>query len=326
MFMNGFTYGNDAIKGSYRTEKAMVSQDKLVETGIDWVCIANQIQQESYHSTDILFDYRTSVTDKDIQFVIRRFHEKGVKVCLKPTINCKDGMWRAMIDFPDKTEEGVDVYWDKWFESYRSFMCHYAEIAEDEGCEMLCIGSELLGTERKEKYWRELIEVVRTIYHGPLVYSTNHGKEDRVRWFDALDYIGTSAYYPVAKYPGDSKENMLAEWKQVGEKLKALSERLQKPVIFMEIGCRSARGCAKFPWDTKHKNFPFDEEEQANFYDSCLTALHGQSWFAGVFWQDWSTEIYDTKKVAEQDISFNIHMKLAEQVIKGWYKKDLLVD
>lgn len=322
MFMNGFTYGYDATKGNYRTENAMISQDKLVETGINWVCIANDISQETYYSTEILSDYKKSVTDKDLSFAIQRFHEKGVKVCLKPTLNCLDGVWRALIDFPDKTMSGEDIYWSKWFASYTSFMCHYAEIAQDEGCEMLCIGSELVGTERKEKYWRSLIEQVRQIYDGPLIYSTNHGKEDRVRWFDALDYIGSSAYYPVAKYPGDSKENMMEEWSKVGEKLKALSERLHKKVIFMEIGCRSARGCAKFPWDTAHQGFPVDEDEQANFYDSCLSALKGQDWFEGVFWREWSTEIYTSRKAAQADTSFNIYRKKAEQVLKKWYQQE----
>ena len=33
-------------------------------------------------------------------------------------------------------------------ESYNAFMLYYAEMAEDTGCEMLCIGCEMLGTEK----------------------------------------------------------------------------------------------------------------------------------------------------------------------------------
>lgn len=319
MYMKGFTYGYESGKGSYLTEQAKQSQDSLIDTGINWVCLATTFTQERYNSTEIHFNYSHDITDKDIILTIRRFHERNIKVCLKPMINCQDGMWRALIDFPDKTMFGNDVYWDQWFSSYTAFLCHYAEIAEDEGCELLCIGCEMLGTERKERHWRNLIEKIRTIYHGELVYNTNHGKEDKVKWFDALDYIGTSAYYPVAKYPGDSTENMIEEWKKVAERLERISKATGKPILFMEVGCRSARGCAKMPWDMIHKEFPVDEEEQANFYDSCLTVFHDQPWFAGIFFWEWTTEVYTSKKIMEQDKSFNIYKKKAEQVVRKWY-------
>ena len=321
MKVNGFTYGYGARKGNLRTEKAMVSQDKLMDTGINWVCIAQSVNQERYNSTEIFFDYHHTATDKDIIFAIRRFHEKGIKVCLKPIVNCNDGMWRAEIDFPDMNMYGKDVYWDSWFASYSSYILHYAEIAEDEGCEMLCIGCELLGTERKERHWRTLIQEVRKVYHGLLVYNTNHGKETGVKWWDMLDFIGTSAYYPVAKYPGDTLESMVKEWERVSVKLEEVSKKFGKDILFMEAGCRSARGCAKMPWNFTHKELPMDEEEQANFYESCLMVMQEKPWFAGVFWWDWATEVYDSKKIAQIDRGFNIHMKKAEEVLRRWYKK-----
>lgn len=200
-------------------------------------------------------------------------------------------------------------------------MVHYAEIAEETGCEMLCIGCEMSGTERKEEHWRSLIKKVKAVYSGPLVYNTNHGREELVKWFDGIDYIGTSAYFKVGKVPGDSKENMIAEWKKIGKELKQLSEKLGKQIIFMEIGCRSAKGCAMMPWDFTHTDFERSEDEQANFYDSCLTALYDEKWFAGTFWWDWSTEIYNSIEEAKVDEGFNIHMKKTEELLKKWYKK-----
>ena len=49
-------------------------------------------------------------------------------------------------------------------------MIYYAELAEETGCEMLCIGCEMSGTERKETHWRALIAKIREVYHGKLVY------------------------------------------------------------------------------------------------------------------------------------------------------------
>jgi hypothetical protein len=186
---------------------------------------------------------------------------------------------------------------------------------------MFCIGCEMSGTERKEEHWRKLISKIRTIYSGPILYNTNHGREDAVKWFDAVDYIGTSAYFKVGKVPGDSKENMLNAWKEVGTRMKALSEKYGKQIIFAEIGCRSAKGCAMMPWDFTHTEFERSEEEQADFYDSCLTVFHEEPWFAGAFWWDWSTEVYDTKEEAAENIGFDIHLKKAEAVLKEWYNK-----
>lgn len=319
MWIKGFTYGWMAGKGDYRTEKAVQSQDLLYDIGINWMCLAFPVMQRGFSSTEIFFDYRYTVTDKDIIFAVNRAHEHGIKVCLKPVINCADGMWRALIDFPDYDMLGNDRYWKEWFESYGAFLEHYAEIAQDTGCEMFCIGCEMSGTERKEEYWRHLIKNIRKIYTGPLVYNTNHNREGEVVWFDAVDYIGISAYYRIGGEPGASKENMLASWANVREQLKLLSDNLGKQVIFMEIGCRSAKGCAMMPWDFTHSELERSEEEQADFYDTCLTVFHKEPWFAGAFWWDWSTVIYNTVNEAKKDTGFNIHLKKAEDIVKHWY-------
>lgn len=321
MDIKGFTYGWDSKRGACLKEEAFKSQDLLFDTGINWMCFAFSIHQEKFSSTEIYFDYRNSLTDKEIIHTINRAHQRGIKVCLKPVINLRDGVWRALINFPDEDMWGEDKYWDTWFEYYTAFLCHYAEIAADTGCEMFCVGCEMSGTERKEKHWRNTIQEVKKIYTGPLVYNANHGREMEVSWFDAIDYIGTSAYYKVGKKPGDSKENMVTEWEKVAKRLKEVSEYFKKPVIFMEIGVRSAKGCAMMPWDFNHTEFERSEDEQGNFYDSCLEVFSGEAWFKGIFWWDWSTCIYDTKEEAKQDTGFNIHLKKAEEIMKNWYLK-----
>lgn len=320
MWIKGFTYGWMARKGAYRTNEAIKSQDRLFDLGVNWVCLSFPVMQKSFSSTQIFYDYKSTITDKDLIFAINRIHERGIKVCLKPVINCEDGVWRAYIDFPDEDMLGQDRYWNEWFESYSAFLCHYAELAQDTGCEMLCIGCEMSGTERKEDHWRRLIGEVRRIYDKPLVYNTNHGREDQVKWFDALDYIGVSAYYKVGKKPADTKDNMLKAWESLSPGMESLSKKYKKQIIFMEIGCRSARGCAMMPWDFVHTELPWDEDEQAAFYESCLEAYHDKDWLAGFFWWDWSIEIYDTRAEALEDNGFNIHLKKAEEVIKKWYR------
>jgi hypothetical protein len=229
-------------------------------------------------------------------------------------------MWRAYIRFPDLNMREVDVYWVKWFESYSAFMLHYAALAQELRCEMFCVGCEMSGTEHKTDCWRELIGKIREVYSGALVYNTNHHREDALPWWDALDYMGTSAYYQVGEN-GAERDNMLAEWEAVRERLGAISDKTGKKYIFMEIGCRSAKGCSAMPWDFSHKEFPFSEDEQADFYETCLDVFMKDGRFAGAFWWDWSTVIYDTVPEAKRDLGFNIHLKKAETVIREKYAK-----
>ena len=319
MEMKGFTYGFDAKRGDLRSEGGIKSQELLYKTGIDWMCLAVVCHQETAHSTEIKFDFAETVSDRDIMAAVERAHKNGIKVCLKPMVNCKDGVWRAYINFADSDFSGRDPYWDKWFKSYGDFMKYYAQLAEETGCEMLCIGCEMCGTERKEEHWRKLIAEIRQIYSGKLIYNTNHGHEDDVKWFDAVDYVGTSAYFPVADQGGATSEMMQVRWAAIRDEMKKVHEKFGKKIVFIEIGCRSAHGCATMPWDFNHKDFPHDEDEQAAFYDSCLSVFAKEPWFAGVFWWDWSTFIYDTKEEAEADNGFNIHLKKTEDILKGWY-------
>jgi len=318
MEIKGFTYGYMAHKGDWRSPRGIKSQDALYELGNNWVCLTVLNYQNDFSSTQIKFDFVRTPTDRDIAFAVEKARSKGVKVCLKPMLNSDDHMWRAYITFPDKSMGEKDIYWGEWFKSYTNFMLHYAELAEELGCEMLCIGCEMLGTEHKEEYWRELIKALRKTFSGKLVYNTNHGKEDNSPWFEELDYIGTSAYYAVGK-ESDTKAAMTAEWEKVRERLNKIADKMDKKYIFMEIGCRSAKGCSAMPWDFAHREFPHCEEEQADFYESCLDVFMKEERFAGVFWWDWSTFIYDNADDAKKENGFNIHLKKAEKILKKKY-------
>lgn len=326
MEIKGYTYGYGARKGMYADPRAAKSRELLADIGINRVCLAFSVKQKSFSSTEILYDYAKNMSDLEIISTVQDFHSKGIKVCLKPMIDTEDGVWRALIDFPDMDMMGKDPYWDKWFSAYRAFLVHYAEIAAFTDCEMMCVGCEMLGTERKEQHWRETISAVREVYEGKLVYNTNHGKEEVAAWCDMLDYLGTSAYYPVAPEVDEnapkttSLEYMTAEWNKIAERLEQVSKKTGKPILFMEIGCRSAAGCASMPWDFTHQSLPRSEEEQANFYESSLSVMSQKPWFAGYFWWDWSTFIYDDEETAAQDVGFNTHLKKAEAVVKKWYK------
>ena len=128
---------------------------------------------------------------------------------LKPMINSKDGVWRAYIRFNTSEE------WDKWWQNYQDFLLHYARIAEETNCEMFCLGCEMASMEVAEYRWYDLIAAIRKVYSGPVTYNSNHNDVQNVRWFDAVDIIGVSGYFPVGTNDDTSLEGMLDRWKPV---------------------------------------------------------------------------------------------------------------
>lgn len=344
MEINGYTYGFFGKRGQYRSKEGIASQDALYDIGVNWMCLAVAVMQKTCISTQMHFSYKDTPSDRDIMAAVERAHARGVKVCLKPMVNCEDHIWRARISFPEG-EAGRDPYWDEWFDNYTDFMVYYAELAKECGCEMLCLGCEMCGTEHKEKHWRKLISRVREVYDGKLMYNTNHDHEMVANWYDAIDIIGTSAYYPVgAIFPGEKgnenpgkvmvdgmeypalvpcadKDVMIRHWEYVAGKLEEVHKKWNKPIMFAEIGCRSAKNCASMPWDFRHTGLPHEEQEQADFYASCLEVFAKKEWFSGIFWWDWSTYIYHTKLEAMEDNGFNIHLKKAEAFLKDYYSK-----
>mgnify|MGYP001222984761 CR=1 FL=1 len=318
LFVKGMTWGWNSRRGDYRTPEAADSLRKLREAGNEWVCLAFAVTQDHFYSTAIKFDYAHTVTDRDLECAVREARKLGLKICLKPTVNSRDGLWRAHIGFPHGEEE-AEPYWEAWFKSYTAFLLHYAELAAEWGCEMFCVGCEMSGTEAQEARWREAVAAVRRVYPGLVVYNANHGREDRVPWWDAVDVIGTSAYYPVGRGGDGSEESMVRNWLPVRDRLKRLHERYDRPVLFMEIGCRSAEGCSAMPWDFKHRDLPARQEEQAAFYRSALRVFWHEPWFAGFFWWDWSVKLYDAGEAA-LDRGFDIYGKEAERVLRIWYE------
>lgn len=319
--VKGMSFAFMSKRGDLKKKEAFDSLMLLKKDNVDWISLCVVQVVDNVKELNIRYDYNKNLTDLEVIEFIEFAHENGFKVCLKPMINSADGRWRAEIDFRDD-----DGSWAKWFYEYTGFMTHMAEIAQHAGCEMLCLGCEMLGTEKRESEWRALIQKVKSFYNGKLTYNTNHGREFDAKWYDELDYIGTSAYFRMQKENsrhGDvimdlTYEDMLKSWEPVKAEMKRLSELYSKPILFMEIGCRSARGCACQPWDFMMVNLPFDETEQANFYKSALEAFKDEEYMQGFFWWDWPVSVSRIGK-REKDTGFLIYGKEAEQVLKEYY-------
>ena len=183
--VNGMTWGWTGIRGTWQGTDAEHSMSELKALGVNWIALALAAVQETAQSTAIPFREAPTVTDDEVRWAIRNAKRLGMKVCLKPVVNCANGTWRAHIGFFRQEVPG-EPSWADWFESYGEFIVHYAEIAEQEGCEMLCVG-------RGE------------IFITTKVWNTDQGYDSTLRAFEAsrrrlgLDVVDLYlVHWPVA--------------------------------------------------------------------------------------------------------------------------------
>ena len=198
--------------------------------------------------------------------------EMGMRVMLKPHV------WRGRAE-ATSTPEAKRI----WFEQYTKFLEHYARLAVRINADLFCVGVELGALTQEEAQWRSLIRKVRGIYDGPLVYAANFGEEfERIRFWDALDYIGLDNYYAL---PEDYSAAALLK------KVEAVQRRYRKPVLFTEAGFSSAEDARKTPWADETAN-AVSLEEQTRCYEALLQAFYSKKWFHGVYWWKVGTNGY----------------------------------
>ncbi|RRJ66749.1 1,4-beta-xylanase [Paenibacillus oralis] len=308
-YVAGMTWGFMGVRGTWGNEAADRSMETMVKsTGVNWTAIAFSALQATAFSTEIPYWKEPTVTDEEVRWAIGKAKSLGLKVCLKPIVNCADGTWRAHINFFDK-DVPCEPKWSDWFASYRAYIVHFAEIAEETDCEMFCIGCEMVQTDRREREWRELIAEVRKVFKGLVTYNCDKYQEDNVAWWDALDIISSSGYYPID------------DWERQLERIESVVQKYEKPFFFMEAGCPSRTGAAKIPNDWTLIG-DVNEAEQADYYHTMLQKCGERDWVRGFMLWDWPAQLYAPKQAAADD-GYCIYGKQAAAVVAEAYADKL---
>lgn len=304
-YIAGVTWGFSGVRGTWKTDEAERSLELMSSvTGANWTAIAISTLQATAHTTEIPYWENPTVTDDEVKWAITKAKALQLKVCLKPIVNCADGTWRAHINFFDK-DVPCEPKWSEWFSSYTNFILHYAAIAEEYNCEMLCIGCELVQTDRRDAEWRALIAEVRKVYSGIVTYNCDKYQEDNVTWWDALDVISSSGYYPES------------DWDNQLDRIERVVKAHHKPFFFMEAGCPSRSGSAAIPNDWTLQGEP-DQEEQSRFYRAMFSSCENRDWVQGFMLWDWPTHLYPIHEAAQND-DYCMYGKQAAKIINEYY-------
>lgn len=304
-FIKGITFGSFAAKGSFETKEAYASLDALKqETGANYIILVPNSLQETAQSEDITYTSKATLGDEELIKFINYAHQIGLKVILKPTVNCKSGTWRAHINFFDK-DVHCEPKWSNWFASYTKLQLHFAKIAEETKCELFIAGCEMVMSERREQEWRKLISDIRTVYHGPVSYNTDKYQEDNVTWWDCVDVIASSGYYPIS------------DWDQELDRIEKVVMKFNKPFFFSECGCKSTVGSSRIP-NSWQLCGDVDLQEQADWFTAMFEACKKRDWVEGYGIWDWTWKQYPLHR-ATTNGGYDIYGKPAEQVVQKYF-------
>lgn len=233
-----------------------------------------------------------TASDSSVIHAIQRAHGLGLEVALKPMVDVVDGTWRGQI---------VPSDWALWFENYRSFINYYAVLAENNDVGMFVVGTELRSSQTYETEWRQVIADAHVTFSGPLTYAANWDSygTGSIRFWDALDYVGVDAYFPLTDSFSPSLSQLMSAWSHcmksgyisrnwVNELYQTYVATGRK-ILFSEIGYCSQDGTNTRPWDWNISP-NVDLQEQADCYQAALEVFHNKTWFNGWFWWNWETD------------------------------------
>ncbi len=305
-YIKGFTFGWMSGRGDFRKPEAKESLRLMAErTGSSHVIFALAAHQDHPQAIEVKYRGAHLVEDDELIDMIRYARTLGLRIILKPTVNCTDGTWRAHINFFD-IDVPCEPKWKDWFRSYTAFQKHYAVIAEQEKCEMFIVGCEMVQSERRDEEWREVIAGVREVYTGLVSYNTDKYQEGHVKWWDAVDVISSSGYYPIG------------DWEAQLDRIEQVIAPYGKPFFFAEAGCPSRSGSAQVPNDWGLEG-EVNTEEQERFYEAMFRHVSQRDWVRGFGLWDWSAHLH-TEKEALTDDGYGVYGKPAEQVIRRFYE------
>jgi len=216
-----------------------------------------------------------------------------------------------------------DDKWKEWFNNYTKFIVHYAKIAQSENVAFFCVGTELSWAATRTQMWKEqVIPKVRKVFKGQIMYAANWDEYADVEFWDAIDYAGIDAYFPLANKGIPDYEELKQGWRRWIKDIEEWVAKVKKPVVFTECGYASVNTAAVKPWAENRASKP-NPKLQADCYKALMEELWDKEWFFGAYWWNWNTY---SGSGGIKNRGFTPQNKPAAECIEEWYKKNIEKD
>jgi hypothetical protein len=212
--------------------------DRLILAGTKHLQVLVIGCQTDIHSSDIGECTGRPIDDQLV--VVDRAIAKGINTSIFPLLGTQKAEWRGFFDPTDVAA---------WFHAYTGWITRMAAESEKRHLSELVVGSEYSALQKHEPEWRQVIAAVRQVFHGPLIFTVNWDAIN-VGFFDAVDAIGLSAYFPLSTDPNPSQEVLDQAWADQKATLLALSKRWGKPLHITEVGYTNSDSAAATPFHT----------------------------------------------------------------------------
>jgi len=284
----------------------------------------------------------------DVVDIVGQASARGLRMALFPTPRFPvevDEWWSsAPRDIP---------WWQSWFERYRSFLLHHADLAARSGATALILGGDWLtpalpagvladgspsgAPEDAEGRWRLLIEEIRGRYTGQILWalSDTQAAQNPPPFLDAVDGLYLLFSSPLTGDVMGSQAEMEAEaGRLLDTTIQPLYDLYGKPVVLAaayasaegsrtgcvldDLGdCQDPNDWLLSPADTG--SAALDLSGQAEIYNALLSAANLRPWITGFVARGYYPP------TVLQDKSASIHGKPAQQVVGEWFSRLLEV-
>lgn len=233
----------------------------------------------------------------------------GLKVMLKPQVWIFRG-WVGNYGFDTEQE------WKEWETSYSEFILAFANMADSLQVDLFCLGTEYRkAVVERPQFWEDLIDKVKVVFDGNITYAANWDEYEDVGFWDKMDYIGVDAYFPLTETATPLIEELVSAWKPIKSDLKAMSDSLQKPMLFTEYGYRSVDGAAGQQWDLDGR--AYNPQAQRKAYLAFFESFWNEEWVAGGFFWKWH---FAGRAGGEEDKRYTPQGKPALKIIENTYR------
>jgi hypothetical protein len=282
-FIKGMTVSAQTWGWEWATPQMAQTLDELKSLGVNSIAIHPYAQIEN----DGHVRFRNDDDFRHITVPLDWARERGLSVMLIPHIAYWGSkfLWRGEIDFQTREE------WDRFFGDYETWIVQMAKLAEAHGVQTFCIGLEFTHAQKFDARWRKIITAIRQVYHGKLTYGGNWDSFQEVTFWDALDYLGVLAYFPLTKSPNPTESEIAAAWKDKCLELAKFSKAHGgKRFLFVEIGYNCSARAAAEPWAFQTGGEHAEEVQQRCLAVALDLPQHCPQ-IAGMYWWKWFPDL-----------------------------------
>ena len=290
------------------------------------------------------FDPGHGPFNDDLQATASEATRQGLGVVLRPTLRA----FNSTTDDWWNTAPRDTAWWTTWFDTYRSFVLSYAQMAQAIHADTLVLGGPEAAPALPsgvtpdgqpsgvpgdaDARWRSLIQEVRGIYQGKIAFEIEDGKDlQPIPGFaDAVDQIQVYWHVPLTDQNNADMATLQAGASQALDHLLQTSGLNGKPVSlsveYLSI-TNSASACAPAPDETCRPNAAFDEgavvdpdlavnlDAQAQAFNAMLLEASKRPEITGFYARGYNPI------VALQDKSASVNGKPARDVLWYWYPR-----